>query len=192
MRTLAGVATILRTGFGVQTHSPAAARVLWQALKRNAAWIKHFISISDSILDEHLQWLFDRLKDLVPPNATDEKLDQIIRLEVSSIYGRFRDRCQPAVPFSAGEISDPAGRRFESALEDKDELRASLECVPAETRELILSVFLATEDEKRSKNTRTDLAALLGLTRTALDQRLSRAYNRIRERMSGKRGSKKQ
>jgi hypothetical protein len=106
----------------------------------------------------------------------------MIRIEVSRIYGEFRVRFKPTSPFPA-EIIDPSARRFESDLEDKDELRASLECLPAETRELILSVFTTTEDDVEKGRTR--LAARLGLTRTALDQRLSRAYKRIRERMKG-------
>jgi len=175
----------------VETRSQgAAAQQLWTALERNAERIGHFISISGgaSILDEHLRWLFDRLKDRIPPNPTYEELDQMIRIEASRIYGEFRDRFQPTSPFPV-EVIDPAARRFESDLEDKDELRASLECLPAETRELILSVFTATEDDVEKGRTR--LAARLGLTRTALDQRLSRAYKRIRERMKGRRGAQK-
>jgi hypothetical protein len=177
----------------VQTRSQGAitsSQTLWTALERNARWIKQSISCPDSLLQEHLRWLFERLKDRIPANASDEELDQMVRLEVTRIWGRFRDRFKSNAPFP-GEITDPAGQRFESDLEDKNELRESLECVSAETRELILKVFTATEDEKRSKNTRTRLAARLGLTRNALDQRISRAYSRIRERMSGKRGSKK-
>ena len=175
----------------METHSPGTGhQQLWTALERNADWIKHFIAVTDrpSVLDEYLRWFFERLKDRIAPDVTDEGLDKMIRSEVGSIYGKFRDRLKAGLAFTA-DIVDPAARRFESALEDRDELRAALECVPDEARELILRVFSETEDDLNKGRDR--LARRLGLTRNTLDQRLSRAYRRIRERMNGRRSSQK-
>ena len=175
----------------METHSPGTGyQQLWTALERNAEWIKRFIAVTGrpSVVDEYLRWFFERLKDRVPPEVTDEVLDKMIRSEVGSIYGKFRDRLKAGLPFTA-DIVDPAARRFESVLEDGDELRAALECVPDEARDLILRVFSETEDDLSKGRDR--LARRLGLTRNALDQRLSRAYRRIRERMNGRRGSHK-
>ena len=104
----------------------------------------------------------------------------MIRLEVRTIYGKFPDRFKPPAPVST-DTGDPAALRFESELENKDHLRATLECVPEETRKLILEVFAATDGNLKKR--RDHLAASLGLTRSALDQRLSRAYHRLRDRM---------
>jgi DNA-directed RNA polymerase specialized sigma24 family protein len=159
-------------------------------LERNARWIGEFILISGggSVLNEYLEWFFDRLKDRVPQNVADQELDRMIRVEVNSIFGKFRDRRQhhSALPL---EIVAPASERFEAEVENRDELRASLECVPDETRELILRALSITDEDLRTG--RDALAAHLGLTRNALDQRLSRAYRRIRDRMHGRRGPQK-
>ena len=74
----------------------AAVERLRTALERNAEWIREFVLISGSasVLDEYLRWFFERLKDRVPPSATEQEVDHMIRLEVSSIFGRFRDRRQ--------------------------------------------------------------------------------------------------
>jgi DNA-directed RNA polymerase specialized sigma24 family protein len=156
-------------------------------LERNADWIKEYISISASVLQEYLTWFFERLKDRVPPEASEQDVDRLVRAEVKSIYGEFRDR--PAGPPCLVDMADPSGTRFEVDLEDAHELRASLECVPPETRELIVRAFAITQHDLASG--RNGLAARFGISRNALDQRLSRAYKRIRERMDQSRRRQK-
>ena len=75
--------------------TPAAAHLLlWQALERQADWIADYISIprSDPVVKEYLEWIFERLKDRVPQEASDQDLDELVRAEVKSIYSKFRDR----------------------------------------------------------------------------------------------------
>jgi hypothetical protein len=178
--TFAGIVrTFPERWFLVQTHSPGAAQLLWQALERNADWIKKYISIPCSVVKEYLKWFFERLKDRVPSEASEQDMDRLVRAEVKTIYGQFRDR--PVGLPCLVDMTDPSGTRFEVHLRDADELRASLECVPPETRELIVRAFATTEHDLATGRNR--LAARLGISRNALDQRLSRAYKRIRERM---------
>lgn len=112
----------------------------------------------------------------------------MIRLEVSRIFGKFRDGRQHRSAFPL-DIVDPTADRFQTDLENEKELQASLMCVADETRELILQALSFTDEDIERR--RDDLAAHVGLTRSALDQRLSRAYRRIRDRMRGRRGPQK-
>lgn len=171
----------------VETHSPGTGdQQLWTALERNADWIKKYVSIPGSVLKEYLSWFFERLKDRVPSEASERDMNRLVRAEVKTIYGQFRDR--PVGLPCLVDMTDPAGTRFEVDLRDADELRASLECVPNETRELIVRAFAVTEHDLACG--RNGLAARLGISRNTLDQRLSRAYKRIRERM-GRGGQEK-
>jgi DNA-directed RNA polymerase specialized sigma24 family protein len=72
---------------------------------------------------------------------------------------------------------------FEREVELADEVRACLKCIQKESRDLILEAFTLTEADLSRKGVRNELAARLGINRNTLDQRISRALGRIRERM---------
>jgi RNA polymerase sigma factor (sigma-70 family) len=161
----------------VQTHSPGGAQHLWQALERNAEWIKNYISIRGSVLKDYLKWFFDRLKDRVPPEASQQDLDHLVRSEVKSIYSEFRD-LPPGFPF-VGEYADPSSDRFREDLERADEARECLEQLPKRIRALLEDIYSLDAEEI----TREELAKRLGIKRNTLDQRISRAMRAIRLRL---------
>ena len=74
-------------------------------------------------------------------------------------------------------------RSVSSARLNSDEVRACLKCIQKESRDLILEAFTLTEADLSKKGVRNELAARLGINRNTLDQRISRALGRIRERM---------
>ena len=88
-----------------------------------------------------------------------------------------------------GEAEDESARNFERALETADEVRACLECLPEEVRQLVIEAYTLTEGELSSPGIRERLAKNLGISRNAVDQRLSRAFRSIRERMRKEPGS---
>ena len=104
-----GIAPILRRRrFVVST--PAATHLLWTALERNADWIAAYISISRSaVVEDYLKWFFERLKDRVPREASDRDLDHLVRAEVKSVYGEFRDR-PSGLPL--GDYADTSAHKF--------------------------------------------------------------------------------
>ena len=166
------------------TQSPAAVHLLWQALERNADWIADYISLSrsHSVLKEYLEWFFERLKDRVPQEASEQDLDHLVRAEVKSIYGEFRDR--PSGSPCAGEYADTAAHKFGQTLQLDDQARECLEQLPKQIRDLLEDVYSLDKEEM----TRAELAEKLGIKRNTLDQRISRAIKTIRHRL--KRNSK--
>src|SRR5260221_14508275 len=102
-----------------------------------------------------------------------------------------RSRWPPIARFAdIGEPEDQSARGFEGDLETADEVRACLDCLPEEARELVIEAYTLTEDDLATPGMRGRLARHLGISRNALDQRVSRAIRRIRERRRGGPGSK--
>jgi DNA-directed RNA polymerase specialized sigma24 family protein len=161
----------------VQTQSPGAVQFLWRALERNADWIKTYTSISGSVLKEYLKWFFERLKDRLPPQPSEQDLDHLVRAEVKSIYSEFRDR-PSGFPY-LGDYADTSGDRFRQDLERSDEARECLEQLPKQIRMLLEDVYSFDEEEI----TRDELARRLGIKRNTLDQRICRAIKAIRLRV---------
>jgi hypothetical protein len=161
----------------VQTPPPGAAQSLWQALERNADWIRQYISVPASLLKEHLKWFFDRLIGRVPPDASQQELDHLIRGEIKHIYSKFRDR--PTGRPYVGDYEDPAGNRFREDFQLADEARECLEQVPGHVRKFLEDVY-SMDDEEFSRD---ELARRLGIKRNTLDQRLCRALKAIRLRI---------
>jgi RNA polymerase sigma factor (sigma-70 family) len=124
-----------------------------------------------------LKWFFDRLKDRVPPEASQQDLDYLVRSEVKSIYSEFRDH-PSGFPF-VSEYADPSGDRFREDLERADEARECLEQLPKPIRELLEDIYSLDAEEM----TREELAKKLGIKRNTLDQRISRAMRAIRLRL---------
>jgi hypothetical protein len=161
----------------VQTPPPGAAHPLWQALERNAEWIRRYISVPASVLKEYLKWSFERLIGRVPPNASEQELDHLVRSETKRIYSKFRDRPTGVAYF--GDYEDPAGDRFREAMEVTDEARECLEQVPGHVRKFLEDVYSMDEEEF----SRDELARRLGIKRNTLDQRICRAMKAIRLRV---------
>ena len=177
MRALAGLPRSLRTCFVVETQSPGAAQLLWQALERNAEWIESYVSIPGAMLKEYLNWFFERLNGRVPPEATEQDLDHLVRAEVKSIYREFRDR--PCGCPILGDYGDTSAHRFGRELQLADEARDCLEQLPKQTRQLLEDLYSLDEEEI----TRDELARRLGIKRNTLDQRICRAMKAIRLRL---------
>ena len=156
------------------TQSPAAVHLLWQALERNADWIADYISVSrsHSVLKEYLEWFFERLKDRVPHEASEQDLDQLVRAEVRSIYREFRDRPSG---FRLGDYADTSAHNFALG----DEARECLEQLPKQIRSLLEDVYSSGAKEI----TRAELAKKLGIKRNTLDQRICRAIKSIRHQL---------
>ena len=179
-RTLAEPPPARRPSFAVvQTHPRGSAQLLREALERNAEWIGSYIEIADAgqaVLAEYLEWFFDRLKDRVPSDATDEALDRLIRAEVRSIYRRLKFR-RGAPPWLA-EVPDPEGERFEEDLARRSELNDFLDHLAPEVRGIVEAAYSMSEEEF----SRDELAKRLGIKRNTLDQRISRALKALRSR----------
>ena len=193
-RTIARKATLLRTVFVVRPFSPDAADSLRKALERNLDWIRAHIPAlaSDSPIaardiQAYVDWIYERLKDRVPPDLEPEEIDRLVRGEVWKVFHDRRSR-QPSISRFAdveqiGDPEDQSARNFERSLETADEVRACLECLPEELRQLVIEAYTLTEGELSSPGIRERLAKNLGISRNAVDQRLSRAIRSIRERM---------
>ena len=200
LMTIAGKATFLRNGFVVRTPSPDAAEPLRKALERNLDWIKAHIPAlapgsTSGVRDvqAYVDWIHERLKDRIPPNPDPDELDRLVRGEVWKVFHGKRSR-QPRISQFAdvehiGEAEDESARNFERTLETADEVRACLECLPEEVRQLVIEAYTLTEGELSSPGIRERLANNLGISRNAVDQRLSRAFRIIRERMRKDPGS---
>jgi len=159
--------------------TPAATHLLWTALERNADWIAAYISVSRSVVvEDYLKWFFERLKDRVPQEASERDLDHLVRAEVKSIYGEFRDR-PSGVPL--GDYADTSAHKF--ALGDQaraDEARECLEQLPKQIRNLLEDVYMLDESDEI---TRAVLAKKLGIKRNTLNQRICRAIKTIRRQL---------
>ena len=190
----------LRNGFVVRTPSPDAAESLRKALERNLEWIKTHIPAltADSPsgardTQAYIDWIHERLKDRIPPDADAVELDRLIRGEVWEVFHGKRSR-QPHISRFAdveklAEPEDQSAREFERALETADEVRDCLDSLPQEVRELVIEAYTLTEGELSSPRIRERLAKNLGISRNAVDQRLSRAIRSIRERKRKNPGS---
>ena len=200
-RTVARKATLLRTVFVVRPFSPDAADSLRKALERNLDWIRAHIPAlaSDSPIaardiQAYVDWIYERLKDRVPLDLEPEEIDRLVRAEVWKVFHDRRSR-QPSISRFAdveqiGDPEDQSARDFERSLETADEVRACLECLPEELRQLVIEAYTLTEGELSSPGIRARLAKNLGISRNAVDQRLSRAIKSIRERMRKDAGPK--
>ena len=194
------MAAILVGCFVVRTPSPDAADPLRKALERNLDWIKTHIpalaagSGNTPDIQVYIDWLYDRLKDRIPPDSGPDDLDRLVRGEVRKVFYGRRSRRPPIARFAdIGEIGEPedqSARGFERDLETADEVRACLDCLPEEARELVIEAYTLTEGDLSSPGFRERLARNLGISRNTLDQRLSRAIRRIRERRRDDLGSK--
>jgi len=184
----------------VRTPSPDAAEPLRKALERNLDWIKAHIPAlaSDSPggardIQAYIDWIYERLRDRIPPDPTPEEIDRLVRGEVWKVFHGRRSRQPRASRFAdverIGEPEDQSARNFERALETADEVRACLEGLPEELRQLVIEAYTLTEGELSSPGIRERLAKNLGISRNAVDQRLSRAIRSIRERMRKDPGS---
>lgn len=178
---------------------PDAAESLRKALERNLDWIKDHIpglaasSPGSPKFKAYLDWIYQRLSDRLQSNSTPDpdELDRSVRAEVRKVFLGKRSRQPPLVnsPEDLGNLEDQSALDFERALETADEVRACLECLPEETRAIVIEAYTLTEGDLASPGLRERMAKNLGISRDALDQRLSRAIRRIRERMRNRRDS---
>jgi hypothetical protein len=187
------MATILAKRFVVRTPSPDAAESLRKALERNLDWIKTHIPAlaADSPggardTQAYIDWIHERLKDRIPPQADADELDRLVRGEVWKVFHGKRSR-QPRISRFAdvetlAEPEDQSARDFEKALETADEVRDCLDSLPEELRELVIEAYTLTEGDVSSPRIRERLAKNLGISRNAVDQRLSRAFRSLRAR----------
>jgi DNA-directed RNA polymerase specialized sigma24 family protein len=173
---------------------------LRKALERNIDWIKAHIPAlaSDSQggardIQAYIDWIYERLRDRIPPDPNPEEIDRLVRREVWKVFHGRRSRQPRASRFAdverIAEPEDQSARNFERALETADEVRACLECLPEEVRQLVIEAYTLTEGDLSSPGIRERLAKNLGISRNAVDQRLSRAIRSIRERMRKDPGS---
>jgi len=177
----------------VPTPPLDAAESLRKALERNLDWIKtHIPALTAGAapdIQAYIDWIYDRLKDRIQPDPDPDDLDRLVRSEVRKLFHGRRSRRPPIARFGdirkIGEPEDRSARNFERDLETADEVRACLDCLPEEERDLVIEAYTLTEGELSSPGIRERLARSLGITRNTLDQRLSRAIRRIRERMPG-------
>jgi hypothetical protein len=161
----------------VSTQSPAAAHLirLRQALERQADWIANYISIPRSEVEEYLKWFFERLKDRVPEDASEQDLDELVRAEVKSIYSEFRDH-PSGLPF-LGDYADAEAHKFGEIVQLN--ARECLEQLPKKIRDLLEDLYSSGANEI----TRAELAKKLGIKRNTLDQRIFRAMKTIRSQL---------
>jgi len=123
-----------------------------------------------------LKWFFERLKDRVPQQASEQDLDQLVRADVKGIFREFRDR-PPGFPLS--DYADTSALKFGHILQLDDQARECLEQLPKEIRNLLEDLYSSGAKEI----TREELAKKLGIKRNTLDQRICRAMKTIRRRL---------
>ena len=179
---------------------PDAAESLRNALARNLDWIKDHIPAlaacpSDSPrIQPYIGWIYERLKDQLPPAADPDprELDRLIRAEVRKLFLGKRSRHSQLVQSGEdlGKIEDASARDFERALETADEVRACLDSLPEEARAIVIEAYTLTEGDLAAPGLRERMAKNLGISREALDQRLSRAIRKMREWARNRPGSK--
>ena len=121
-----------------------------------------------------MEWLFERLKDRVPPEASEQDLDELVRAEVKSIYSAFRDRPSG---FPLGDYADAEAHKFGEIVQH--DARECLEQLPKQIRDLLEDLYSSGAKEI----TRAELAKKLGIKRNTLNQRICRAIKMIRSRL---------
>ena len=178
----------------VRPPSPDAAESLRRALERNVDWIKaHIPALASNSpsgerdIQTYIDWIYDRLKDRIQPGLDSGEIDRLVRGEVWKVFHGKRSRQPPISRFAdvelVGEPEDQSARNFERDLETADEVRACLESLPEDVRQLVIEAYTLTEGELSDPGIRERLAKNLGISRNAVDQRLSRAIRSIRERL---------
>lgn len=190
----------MRVLYVVRPPPPDAAESLRKALERNLFWIKdHIPALSMCPADSpriqpYVDWIYERLKDQLPAAADPDpsELDRLIRAEVRKLFLGRRSRHSRLLQSEEdlGNIEDPLGRDFERAMEAADEVRACLDSLPEEARSLVIEAYTLTEGDLATPGLRERMAKNLGISRDALDQRLSRAIRRMREWARNRPGSK--
>lgn len=169
------------------TPQPAPTDLLRDAIERNARWIKRQIceAARGTIAEEYVQWLFERLRNRVTDTMNPAELDRLVRTEARYLYGNSKDQLLSArrVPSDIETMEDLAALTFEHDLEESDQIRACLECLPKPYRELVVQVYALAEGDLDTKRRRTMLARKLGITRNTLNKRVSRALRMIGRRM---------
>lgn len=167
--------------------SPSTRQALQDALDRSRDWIRaHLRKVNNEhCTDSYIQWILDRLGKRVGDDTKPEDIEVMIREELRALVAeearstrRYSERHTPHDFLH--QFPDPASVSFAEQLEAADEVRACLECVPKDYRELIVAAYTLTETELSDKEARDILARKLGISRTALDQRLARARAMIR------------
>jgi DNA-directed RNA polymerase specialized sigma24 family protein len=182
----------------VQYPPPDAAESLRKALERNLDWIRDHVpglagcAATSPRTQKYADWIYERLKDQLSPGPNPDELDRLIRSEVRKLFLGRRSRQPPGVNSleALRDIEDQSALRFVRALETADEVRACLDCLSEEARDLVIEAFTLTEGDLAGPGLRERIAKKLGISRDALDQRLSRAIRRIRERMRNSSGPK--
>jgi DNA-directed RNA polymerase specialized sigma24 family protein len=173
----------------VRSPPPDAAESLRKALERNLDWIKdHIPALAASAaasprVQEYIDWIYERLKDRLPPDPDPNELDRLVRAEVRKLFLGRKSR-QPRLVQSVediGNLEDQSARDFERAVETADEVRAFLDNLPEEARAIVIEAYTLTEGDLASPGLRERMAKNLGISRNALDQRLSRAIKQMRE-----------
>jgi hypothetical protein len=169
----------------VSDLSSDAAQALRNALERNLDWIRTYVAPEGGTQDiqSYVDWIYDRLKDKIPAVADPSQLDRVVKKEVRSLFAPQVPNGRKARFGDVEELADPSALGFERAIEQSEEVRACLEHLQQEARELIIEAFTLTDADLSSKDIRDRLAARLGINRNTLDQRISRALRRIRARM---------
>lgn len=167
--------------------SSDAAESLWRAIERNRDWIKTYAltpEAREQDVESYVKWIYDRLKDHIPEFAAPTDLDRLVRKEVRRLFDRDLPNGARKARFGdAADVEDPSALSFERKIELSDEVRACLQCLQEQNRELIIEAFTLTEADLSCKNVRDRLAARLGINRNTLDQRISRALRLMRTRM---------
>lgn len=173
--------------------SPSTRQALQDALDRSRNWIRaHLRNVNNErCTDSYIEWILDRLSQRIGDDTKPEDLDGMIREELRAFVAEEERSTRRYSEHHTShdflhQFPDPASVSFAQELETADELRACLECVPKEYRELLLAAYTLTKNECSDKEARDILARKLGISRAALDQRLARARAMIRRaRASG-------
>ena len=105
------MAAIFAGCFVVRTPSPDAAESLRRALERNLDWIKtHIPALAAGSLGNtpdvqaYVDWLYDRLKDRIPPDSDPDNLDRLVRSEVRKVFYGRRSRQPPILAVIAHNV----------------------------------------------------------------------------------------
>ena len=177
----------LPEGCFVSNLSSDSTAAIRSALERNLGWIKTHIlgpNITDQDIPSYIDWICEWLKERVQAASDSQELDRIVRKELRGLFGHEPTNGNRKALFGdVGQLEDPSALLFERKIELSDEVRACLECIEKDARDLIIEAFTLTEADLSRKNVRNQLAARLGINRNTLDQRISRALRRIRARM---------
>jgi DNA-directed RNA polymerase specialized sigma24 family protein len=170
------------------TPRPAPTdHLLRDAIERNAGWIRKQIRpiAQGATAEAYIQWLFVRLRDRVTDITDPDELDRLVRAETRHLYGSSKDRLffERKAPSDIETMEDLAALTFEHDLEESDQIQACLECLPKVYRDLIIQAYALAPSDLDTEQTRTMLARKLGISRSTLNQRVSRALQVIKRRM---------